>query len=50
MIRIIRDDKVIYETNELYKAGDEILYRDYDVKEIVVNINLKLVEEKYGKF
>ena len=50
MIRIVKDDKVIYETDDLHKVGDEILFHDYDVKEIVVNINRKLVEEKYGRF
>ena len=49
MIRIVKDDKVIYETDDLHKVGDEILFHDYDVKEIVVNINRKLVEEKYGR-
>ena len=50
MIRIVKNGKVIYETDDLYKAGDEVLFHDYDVKEIVVNINRKLVEEKYGRF
>ena len=50
MIRIVKDDKVIFETDNLHKVGDEILFHDYDVKEIVVNINRKLVEEKYGRF
>lgn len=49
MIRIIKDGKVIYETDNVYKAGDEVLFHDYDVKEIVVNINYKLAEEKYGR-
>jgi hypothetical protein len=49
MIRIVKDDKVIFETDNLHKVADEILYHDYDVKEIVVNINRKLVEEKYGR-
>ena len=49
MIRIIKDGKVIYETDNVYKAGDEVLYHDYKVKEIVVNINYKLAEEKYGR-
>jgi len=49
MIRIIKNDKVIYKTDNLYKAGDEVLFHDYDVKEIVVNINRELVEKKYGR-
>tara|TARA_R110002073_G_scaffold245321_1_gene407939 strand:- start:424 stop:576 length:153 start_codon:yes stop_codon:yes gene_type:complete len=49
MIRIIKDGKVVYETDNLYKVGDEILFHDYDVKEIVVNINYEWVEEKYGR-
>ena len=49
MIRIIKDDKVVYETDNLYKAGDEVLFHDYKVKEIVVNINYELVGEKYGR-
>ena len=49
MIRIVKNGKVIYETDDLYKAGDEVLYNDYDVKEIVVNIDREMVEKKYGR-
>ena len=50
MIRIVKNGKVIYETDDLYKAGDEVLFHDYDVKEIVVNIDRELVKKKYGRF
>ena len=50
MIRILKDGKVIYETKDLYKAGDEMLFHDYDVKEIVLNIDREMVEKKYGRF
>ena len=50
MIRIVKDGKVIYETDDLYKAGDEVLFHDYNIKEIVVNINCELAEKKYGRF
>tara|TARA_R110002020_G_scaffold320503_1_gene536425 strand:+ start:489 stop:641 length:153 start_codon:yes stop_codon:yes gene_type:complete len=50
MIRIVKDGKVIYETDNVYKAGDEVLFNDYKVKEIVVNINRELAEKKYGRF
>ena len=45
MIRIIKDGKVIYETDDIYKAGDEMLFHDYDVKEIVVYRNPEYSEE-----
>ncbi len=45
MIRIIKDDKVVYESTDIYKVGDEILFHDYKVKEIVVYRNPEYSEE-----
>ena len=45
MIRIIKDDKVVYESTDIYKGGDEILFHDYKVKEIVVYRNLEYSKE-----
>ena len=45
MIRIIKDDKVVYESTDIYKVGDEMLFHDYKVKETVVYRNPEYSEE-----
>ena len=49
MIRIFKDGKEIYKTDNIHQVAEEILFHDYDVKEIVVNINREMVEKKYGR-
>jgi len=50
MIRIFKDGKEIYKNENIHQVAEEILFNDYDVKEIVVNINREMVEKKYGRF
>tara|TARA_A100001515_G_scaffold23866_1_gene18435 strand:- start:271 stop:423 length:153 start_codon:yes stop_codon:yes gene_type:complete len=50
MIRIFKDGKEIYKNENIHQVAEEILFNDYDVKEIVVNINHEMVEKKYGRF
>tara|TARA_R110000824_G_scaffold139446_1_gene304533 strand:+ start:206 stop:361 length:156 start_codon:yes stop_codon:yes gene_type:complete len=50
MIRIVNNEgKIVYETDNLHKVVDELLFQDYTVKEIIVNINYDMVEDKYGR-
>ena len=49
MIRIVKDGKVIFETDQIQHITEELILHDYDVKEIVVNIDREMVEKKYGR-
>tara|TARA_R100001463_G_scaffold127696_1_gene185906 strand:+ start:309 stop:455 length:147 start_codon:yes stop_codon:yes gene_type:complete len=48
MIRIIKDGKVIFESDKLYTIADELILEDADVKEIEVSLNPKAMEKKNG--
>jgi ABC-type cobalamin/Fe3+-siderophores transport system ATPase subunit len=49
MIRIVKDGKVVFETDQIQHITEELILHDYDVKEIVVNIDREMVEKKYGR-
>ena len=50
MIRIVKDGKVVFETDQIHYISDELILNDYDVKQIVVNIDREMVRKKYGRF
>ena len=38
IIRLIKDGKVVFETEDLHHMHEELVIRDKDVKEIVVTV------------
>ena len=50
MIRIVKEGKVVFETDQIQHISDELILNDYNVKEIVVNIDREMVRKKYGRF
>jgi len=49
MIRILKDGKLLFESENLYRIVDELIYEDMDVKEIVVTINEEALAKRDGR-
>ena len=45
MIRIIKDDKVVFESDDLYKVADWLYYDDIQVKMLEVRPNKEAYDE-----